>query len=233
MQKATQVKSNRTELILAECQATFSAAPVSASLAVANSTNGKITMTSIRGEDIGNATTFTITDNGTNAIATALTGYNITVKINTDGTNTSTASNVKAALEADTNGITNLITVVTNVAGDMATKTKTSFTGGDDKITVTTTSPVLTLTRDSKGVYDLVFDADQLKLADYVGAMVADMSGDAGSSGVAKVEVVQESADNEFTVRTFDYAGAAGDVTAASKLHLVLAGQRFNASREG
>jgi hypothetical protein len=47
-------------------------------------------------------------------------------------------------------------------------------------------------------------------------------AGDAGSSGVAKVEAVQVD-DDTFTIRMLAYDGNAGDVTAASDLKLAIA----------
>lgn len=235
MQKFTSVKSDRMELRLAECQATFSAAPVSASLAVQNGTNGKLTLTSVRGEDIGNATAITFTMS-TNAASVSLSGYSITVDLHKDGTNAfsdTTASNVKTLLEANTN-ITQLVSVATNTAGIMATATKAFLTGGDDKLTLVTECPAVTLTRDFKGIYSVDFSDASLKLTDFVGPVVADVSSDsATASGVAKVEVTQEAAKNTFSVKFFDYAGAATDVATASKMHLVLAGQVMGASQQG
>lgn len=226
----TPVLTDRGALTLAECQATFSAAPVAASLGVANGTNGKLTLTSIRGEDIGNATSITFTMS-TNAASVSLSGYAISVDLHKDGTNAfsdTTASNVKTLLEANTN-ITGLISVATNTAGIMATKTKTSLAGGDDKITISNTRPELTLTRDKAGLYDLTFTPDSLQLTDYAGPVVCDMSADSSTahSGVCKVEIVQDGSDDaKFRLKMFDFAGSLTDVSAASKLHVVLAGTR-------
>jgi hypothetical protein len=214
MQKKSRLITRRGELRVQEVEVAM-AVPVAATLVIENAgTDTVLTATSIKGEDIGNATTITIVDT-TNAASVSISGYDITISAQVD---TTTGTNCKALLDANTN-IAALATFVgtTNTASLLD---KTALAGGDDKLTISEASEFapVTLVRDLKGVYTLTMD--DYKFQDYSGCM-ADLSGTSALSGVAKVEVAAVDSDT-FTVRLADYAGAAVDVTAASKLSLKL-----------
>jgi hypothetical protein len=222
--QVAQVLTDRFELVCPEVEVAIGGAPTFASLNVKNGTNGDITFTSLRGEDIGNATTVTFTMS-TNAASIALSGYDISVDLHKDGTNSfsdTTASNVKSLVAGDTN-IAALVSVTTNTAGIMATAAKASLTGGDDKLTSSSKS-VASFIHDQKGVYTLTL-TDPLK--DFAfGALQVDAT--AALSNVAKVECVEVDGDT-FTIRLADYAGNLVDPSAAGKLAGVLVGQNMGA----
>jgi hypothetical protein len=215
----SQVYSPFNGLTLVPVDVSFSAAPVSATLAVKNGTTSTLTLTSIRGEAIGNATTFAASSS-TNAASVSLSGYAISAVLHVDGTNgiDTKVSDVKALIDANTN-ITALVTAATTKDDVMVTNAATALAGGDDKMTDLNSGKYCTLVRDLKGVYTLTLT--EPTHLDHVFTM-GSTAGDAGSSGVAKVEVVQVD-DSTMTVRTFDYANAAGDVTAAADLKLAIA----------
>ena len=193
--------------------------PVAASLEIKNGSTSTLTLTSIKGEDIGNATTVTATSS-TNAAAVAITGYDIVIGLHVDGTNgiDTKVSDVKTLLEANTN-ITAIVTAATTKDGVMAASTKASLAGGDDKLVDADAGKVCTLVRDLKGSYTLTLN-DQFDAYHHVATM-GTVSGTAGSSGVGKVECTRTDADT-FVIRMTDYAAAATDVTAASQLKLAI-----------
>jgi hypothetical protein len=222
--QVAQLLTDRLELVCPEIDVAIGGAPTFASLAIQNGTNGKFTVTSLKGQGIGNSTTVTLTMS-TNAASVSLTGQDITVDLHKDGTNAfsdTTASNVKTLLEANTN-ITALVSVATNTAGIMATAAKASLAGGDDKLTSSSKS-VASFIHDGKGVFTLTL-TDPLK--DFAfGALQVDAT--AALSNVAKVECVKVDSDT-FTIRLADYAGSLVDPSAAGKLAGVLVGQNMGA----
>lgn len=188
------------------------AAPTSASLVLKNAANATVlTATSIRGEDIGNATTITVV-NTTNAASVAISGYDITVSAVVD---TTTGADIKTLLDANSN----IAAIASFVGTTNATslESKQSLSGGDDKLVDVDGGKVCSLMRDSAGVFTLTLN-DQYDTISHVATM-GTVSGTAGSSGVAKVECTRTDEDT-FKIRLFDYAGAATDVTAASQLKL-------------
>jgi hypothetical protein len=219
MQKKSRIITRRGELRIQEIEVAMDA-PVAATLAVKNGTTSTLTLTSIKGEDIGNATTFAAASS-TNVASVAISGTAISANLHVDGTNgiDTKVSDIKTLLDANSN-IAAIVTVTTTKDGVMVTNAATALAGGDDKLTISEASEFagVTLIRDLKGVYTLTMD--DYKFQDYSGCM-ADLSGDIALSGVAKVEVSAVDSDT-FTVRLADYAGAAVDVTGASKLHLKL-----------
>jgi len=196
------------------------AAPVSASLNIVNGTNGDITFTSIKGEDIGNATTVTLTSS-TNAASVSLSGYDIGVDLFVDGTNgiDTTASNVKTLVEANTN-ITALVSIATNTAGVMAAAAEASLAGGDDNLDVVVDKNLAAVSLIRNSVGSLTLDMSDYHFGDFQGAIV-DVSGTSTSSGVCKVEVSPVDSDT-FALRMYNYSGALVDVAAAGKMRLKL-----------
>ena len=209
-----QVYSPLNGLSIVPVDFSFSAAPVAASLVLKNAAAATVlTATSIRGEDIGNATTITVV-NTTNAASVAISGYDITVSAVVD---TTTGEAIKTLLDANSN-IAALATFV-GTTNATSLETKQALSGGDDKFSDNNSGKFCSLVRDLKGVYTLTLN--EPTHLDHVFTM-GSTAGDAGSSGVAKVEVVKEDSDT-FKIRMFDYANSAGDVTAASDLKLAIA----------
>ena len=193
--------------------------PVAASLEVKNGSTSTLTLTSIRGEDIGNATTFAIASS-TNAASVAISGYAISANAHIDGTNgiDTKVSDLKTLLEANSN-IAAIVSVATTKDGVVASNAATALAGGDDKLVDADDGKVCTLVRDLKGSYTLTLN-DQFDAYHHVATM-GTVSGTAGSSGVGKVECTRTDADT-FVIRMTDYAAAATDVTAASQLKLAI-----------
>jgi len=214
-----QVYSPLNGLSIVPVDVSFSAAPVAASKEIKNGSTSTMTLTSIRGEDIGNATTFAAASS-TNVASVALSGYAISANLHVDGTNgiDTKVSDLKTLLEANSN-IAAIVSVATTKDGLMVTNAATALTGGDDKMTDANSGKYCSLVRDLKGVYTLTLN--EPTHLDHVFTM-GSTAGDAGSSGVAKVEVVKEDSDT-FTIRMLAYDGNAGDVTAASDLKLAIA----------
>ena len=208
--------SDKLELCLPEVDVTFSAAPAFASKVVQNGTNGKITITSIKGQDIGNATSITITAT-TNAAAASVSGFDLTVNIS--GTNT-TAAAVKTLIEANTNA-TALVSVATNTAGDLAAASKAFLTGGDDKMSIVSSSGLASIVHDSAGTFTLTL-RDKL-FGSFTG--MCDVVGASSLSNVAKVEVKRVDEDT-LTVRMADFAGSLVDPSAACSLKGIIIGQQ-------
>lgn len=219
--QVAQVITERLELVCPEVNISFSAAPVYATLNIVNGTNGDITLTSKKGEDIGNATTVTLAMT-TNAAAVSLSGYDISVNLHKDGTNAysdTTASNVKTLVEANSN-IAALVSVTTNTAGIMAAAAKASLADGDDKLTISSTGSVTSFVHDGTGAFTLTLGQPLKAFAH--GALA--VHGTAALSNVAKVECVKVDEDT-LTVRLADYAGALVDPTAACALKGFIVGQ--------
>jgi len=191
-------------------------APVAATLAVKNGSTSTLTLTSIKGEDIGNATTFAAASS-TNVASVAITGYAISANLHIDGTNgiDTKVSDLKTLLDANSN-VAAIVSVATTKDGVMVTNAATALAGGDDKLTDADAGKHCSLLRNSKGSYTLTLnDAD----AYHHVATMGSVDGNAGTSGVAKVECVRVDSDT-FTLSMLAYDGSAGDVTAASKLKL-------------
>ena len=222
--KSQTILVDRPELRIIDVEVAFTGVPVQASLNVKNGSNGDLTVTSKKGQAIGNATSMTFTM-GTNAASVALSTYAITVDLHKDGTNAfadTTASNVKTLLEANSN-IAALISVTTNTAGIMASATKALLASGDDKLTVNTSFVDATVTRNSIG--SLTIDLNDDKLIDYAGCSWDVSCTTAGTfSGISKVEVVAADYDT-FTVSMFDQNAALANVDSASVMNLRLFGQ--------
>lgn len=224
MSKSSTILFDRPELRLVECQVEFSGVPVQASLNIKNGSNGDLTLTSKKGEDIGNATSMTFTMS-TNAASVAISDYAISADLHKDGTNAfsdTTASNVKTLLEANSN-IAALVTVTTNTAGIMASATKALLAGGDDKITFVSPKVDAELVRNSIGSFSLTLNSD--RLIDYAGSFGGVSCTTAGTySGISSVEVVAVD-DDTFTISMFDNSAALANVDSKSVMHLFLLGQ--------
>jgi hypothetical protein len=206
--------SDRLEMIMPEVDVTFSGAPTFASKAYQNGTNGKLTVTSIKGSAIGNATTVTFTMS-TNAASIAVSGYGITVDLHKDGTNAfsdTTASNVVGLITSDTN-VAALVTAVTNTAGIMATAAAVALTGGDDKMTVVSSKGIESIVHNSKGDYTITLHTP---MQDTMVGMLG-VDGTSALSNVARVETKKVSADT-VTVRMAAYDGTLVDPSAACSL---------------
>lgn len=232
--------TDHSTLKLVDVGASFTAAPVSASIEIQNGTNGKITITSIKGSDVGNATTVVLTQS-TNAASVAITGTAISIDLHKDGTNSfsdTTASNVKTLMEANSN-ISALVTVATNTAGIMATAAVASLAGGDDKIVVKGSASasggvsLASMLRTGKGQFTLTL---QEPLINTYGQFI-EVSGTSASPTtdvVAKVVVVPDATDKEvFKITLIDYAGAAVDISAASTFRGFIVGQTVGAGIPG
>jgi hypothetical protein len=121
-------------------------------------------------------------------------------------------------MEANTN-ITALVSVATNVAGDLAALSKASLTGGDDKMSIVSSKGISSIVHEGTGTFTLTL---QDKLFDSVQGMCT-VVGSAALSNVAKVEVKKVDEDT-LTVRMADFAGSLVDPSAACSLQGVIIG---------